>query len=190
MAISSTFVTGQVFTAADANLMANSGLVYVTSGTWASGAITQSFDSVFTSTFINYRVILNVTASAADLGLSAKMRAATVATSLNYKTLTYNAYPGIGSVAASGSNSATAFDVGTVSAADTVVSFDLFRPQTAKITILNGMTDNIQTAFSNSIQWFDIKGHLNNTTAYDGMQFTLGSGTFTGSYIIYGYRIT
>lgn len=185
-----TFTTGEVLTAADTNTyLANSGLVYVTSGTWASGAITQSFDSKFTSSFINYRIILNVTASAADLGFTAKMRAATVATSTGYKTLTYNAYPGIGSVAATGSNAASAFDLGNVSAVDTVVSFDLYRPQTAKITVLNGMTDNIQSAFTNSIQWYDTKGHLNDTTAYDGMQFTLGSGTFTGSYIIYGYRI-
>jgi hypothetical protein len=144
---------------------------------------------VFTSTYTNYRIIANVLASGADIALSAKMRAATVATSSGYKTLTYNAYPGIGSVAATGSNAASAFDLGNVSAVDTVVSFDLYRPQTAKITVLNGMTDNIQSAFSNSIQWYDTKGHLNNTTAYDGMQFTLASGTFTGSYIIYGYRI-
>ena len=166
----------------------NSGLVYVTSGTWASGAITQSFDTTFTSTYTNYRVVINMTASAGDIAFSAKMRAATVATSSNYKTLTYNAYPGIGNVAATGSNAASAFDLGNVSAVDTVVSFDLYRPQTAKITVLNGMTDNIQSAFSNTIQWFDTKGHLNDTTAYDGMQFTLGSGTFTGSYTVYGYR--
>jgi len=183
------FTAGQVLTAAQMTaLQTNIGLTYIDTVTWSSGAITQSFDSKFTSSFINYRLILNVTASAADLGLSAKMRAATVATSSGYKTLTFNAYPTIGDVAATGSNSASAFDMGTVSAVDTVVSFDLYRPQTAKITVLNGMCDNIQTAFSNSIQWFDIKGHLNDTTAYDGMQFTLNSGTFTGSAVIYGYR--
>ena len=166
----------------------NSGLVYIDTVTWSSGSGTQSFDSKFTSTYTNYRLVLNITATGNDVNFSAKMRASTTPTSSNYKTLTYNAYPGIGSVGATGSNAASSFDLGIVSTPDTVSSFDLYRPQIAKITILNGMTDNIQAAYGNTIQWFDTKGHLNDTTVYDGMQFTVSSGTFTGSVVIYGYR--
>ena len=164
------------------------GLEYIDTITWSSGAATQSFDSKFTSTYINYRLILNVTATVNDVGFTARMRAATTPTATNYKVLTYNAYPGIGSVAATGSNASLSFDLGNISTPDTVISFDLYRPQIAKITVLNGMTDNIQAAFSNSIQWFDSKGHLNDTTVYDGMQFTVASGTFTGFAKVYGYR--
>lgn len=166
----------------------NAGLVFLNTTTWASGAITQSFDTKFTSAYSNYKVILTVLASGDDISLTARMRASTVAQSLHYKTAGQNQYPGPTTPVASGSNSATAFDMGVVSATDTIISFDIFRPQEAKITVLDGFTDNIQSAFGNTVQWFKVMGHLNTTAAYDGMQFTLTSGTFTGTATIYGYR--
>jgi uncharacterized alpha/beta hydrolase family protein len=184
-----TFTSGQILTAAQmSQLQANIGLTYIDTVTWSSGAATQSFDSKFTSSFQNYRIILNIDGTSNDAQLSGQMRASTTPTTSNYKVLTFNGYPGIGSPSANGSNAASAFDMGLVSQPDTICSFDLYRPQIAKITILDGMTDNIQSAFSNSIQWFNIFGHLNDTTAYDGMQFTVSGGTFTGSAVIYGYR--
>ena len=57
MAISSTFVTGQVFTAADANLMANSGLVYVTSATVGTTVSSVTVSSCFSATYDNYKII-------------------------------------------------------------------------------------------------------------------------------------
>ena len=52
-----TFTSGEVLTAADTNTyLANSGLVYITGGS-LSGTATQ-FVGCFTSTFTNYRILL------------------------------------------------------------------------------------------------------------------------------------
>lgn len=55
-----TFTTGEVLTASDTNTyLANSGLVVVGSFT-VSGATTMTCDNVFTSTYKNYRVVVNM----------------------------------------------------------------------------------------------------------------------------------
>jgi hypothetical protein len=184
-----TFTAGQILTAAQmTTLQSNIGLAYIDTVTWSSGAATQSFDSKFTSSFTNYKVILIVDGNTNDVGFSAQMRASTTPTTSNYKWVTQMQYPAITAVGVDGSNAATSFSLGAFSDPSTICEFEIYRPQTAAITVIKGNTDNIQGAFGNAIQWFEFRGHLNDTTAYDGMQFTVSGGTFTGSAVIYGYR--
>jgi hypothetical protein len=184
-----TFTAGQILTAAQmTTLQSNIGLTYIDTVTWSSGAATQSFDSKFTSSFTNYKVILTLDGTTNDVALSAQMRASTTPTTSNYKWVSQMQYPAIAAVGVDGSNAASSFSFGSISDPSTVSQFEIYRPQTAAITVVQGMTDNIQGAFSNAIQWYEYRGHLNDTTAYDGMQFTVSGGTFTGSAVIYGYR--
>ena len=61
MAISSTFTTGQVFTAADANLMANSGLVFIKQQTIGNAVSSVSVTSAFSTDYDNYRIVISKT---------------------------------------------------------------------------------------------------------------------------------
>lgn len=185
MATPPVFTAGQVLTAAQMNAV---GLWLIGTTTWSSAAGTQSFDGRFTSDFQNYKVILNIDASNNDVSLNGKLRASGTPVSSDYKWVNNQQYPGIGALGVDGSNSGTAFSLGAVSSPNTICQFEIFRPQAAAITVWSGTTDNIQGAFSNSIQWYEFKGHLNNTNAYDGMEFTVSAGTFTGSASVYGYR--
>ena len=185
-----TFTAGEVLTASDTNtFLANSGLVYVDTVTWSSGAATQSFDGKFTSTYTNYKIILNLDATNNDVLFTSKMRASGSPTSTNYKWVNQNQYVGMPALGIDGSNSATFWQLGTISDTETSGILEIFKPKETKRTIVAGMLDNIQTAFSNGIYWFEFRGHINDTTSYDGMEFTVAAGTFTGSATIYGYRI-
>ena len=55
-----TFTSGQVLTAADTNTyLANSGLVYVTSGTIGVAVSSVTVSSVFSSTYDSYKIVIS-----------------------------------------------------------------------------------------------------------------------------------
>ena len=66
-----TFTTGEVLTASDTNTyLNNGGLVYISGTTVGTGVSSVTVSSAFSSTYDNYRVIINnVDASADAVGL-------------------------------------------------------------------------------------------------------------------------
>ena len=184
MAISSTFVTGQVFTAADANLMANSGLVYI-SGTTTTAA-TIFLDGVFTSTYANYLVTFTSTNVTATGTLNFRVRASTTPLTANYRwgqtTYFYDAGTTFNYSTASASSFPIAVSSGGSYGSGTLT---ILNPQLAQKTSM--MTDGAAD-FSNYIGQSS-RGHVNNTTAYDGIQVYQDSGgTITGTLRVYGIR--
>ena len=133
-----------------------------------SATTTISADSVFTSSFKNYRIIVNTTSgSGSPAEIQMRFRTSGVANS----SALYNM----------GSNATYAFALRTAGGPFTGV-IDLMQPQQAQATFY---TIN----YSDSAQAGGRGGFFNGTTQFDGIQFINSGGTnMTGTIQILGYR--
>jgi hypothetical protein len=186
-----TFTTGEVLTASDTNMyLANSGLTYIGGG--ALSTATTNFQGVFTSTYRDYRIVIdNIgTSASADVYLRLLIGSSeTTGTTAN----NYWAYRGITSSSVSADSAAAAnvaFYIGFTSVgAYTGIGhsiIDISNPQTANKTIASINTFYLTTgafATRNGGCAFDT------TAQFDGFAIkSLSAATLTGNVLIYGYR--
>jgi hypothetical protein len=166
----------------------NMGLVCVKARTTFSAVASITCDSVFTSTYQNYLVLADYT-STAGANVNLVLRTGGVsATGANYS---YQSIQGNGtSITGARVTNNTGFEAGASNGSDsssTIIT--LFKPQVAAGT-------NIQASYNYSGGNFatpvnaEIKGSHSLATSYDGFALSIGSGTFTGSYTVYGYGVT
>ena len=180
MAISSTFVTGQVFTAADANLMANSGLVYVKSATIGTGVSSVTVTNAFSSTYDNYLVVAS--GGTMTVGTAIKLQLGAASTGY-YGTLMYGLYTGGALINASDNNNSVFSYVGGGGTDNYTMAVQLFSPYLAKTTRIG----------SSAVHWVSNFGSYNgvqtNATSFTDFTFAPISGTMTGgTVLVYGYR--
>jgi hypothetical protein len=183
-----TFTTGEVLTASDTNTyLANSGLVYITSGALSSTA--TNFAGCFTSTFNNYRIVIdgiNVSASA-DIYIQF-LNGTTPKTTNSY----FWAYTGLridGVAMNTNSSNNTKAYTGISSTVGGLVlgsgSLDIFGPQQTQRTWISGSSVGYETDYvthSGMALW-------NGTESFDGFRvLTQSASTVTGNVTIYGYR--
>jgi hypothetical protein len=179
-----TFTTGEVLTASDTNTyLANSGLVYVGSGTLSLTTSATNVTGVFSSTYKNYRVLLNVTARSTTSRVDMKYIVGTTPTSLNY----YQA--GIGSDYVSNtviyyqrSNGDFQF-YGLSSSGLLSLSMDIFNPNRALQTTHVGNTSDVNTGYA-----YSLGGEAANTNQFTGFQLFTSTGTATVEYQVFVYR--
>ena len=172
-----TFTT-EVLTSADTNTyLANAGLVYVTSATIGSGVSSVAVASAFSSTYDNYKIIVNGGIGNTSQAISMIL---TGSTASYYQILAYWAYSTGTPTVATSNNAASWQYIGESSANANTVDIDIINPNLAKYTYFNG-------AYMGSVAG-TIAGYHGVATAYTG--FTLGvAGTMTGGTItVYGYR--
>jgi hypothetical protein len=167
----------------------SSGFVCVKSETTFTGATTVEADSVFSSAYTNYKMFIRYqTSSTGDIYL--RLRASGVsATGANYNS---QLVAGTGA-AASGfrETSQTSMYVGDDSngAFWSTIELTIYAPNVAEPTLVTSINNRNTGAYTaNTSQVFAANHTL--STAYDGVQITLGSGTITGAYTIYGYGKT
>jgi hypothetical protein len=184
-----TFTTGEVLTAADTNTyLANSGLVYVAGG--ALSTATTNFSSCFTSTYTNYRVIIDSPScsATADIYIKYLTGTTTPTTAANY----YWAFTGLTSGGVASNNSANAQTVGYTgwsapgAGGTGGISIDFFQPNLASNTMAN-----INTSLLGTGVYISRVGQLawDATTVFTGFQITSGgASTLGGNVSIYGYR--
>ena len=189
MTVSSTFVSGQVFTATDANLMANSGLTYITDGSLSS--TTTDFTSVFSATYDSYRIVISSIALSATGDIYWRL----LSGSTPLTTATYQwALTGI-TVGGGASNSTAAAqtigytgvtnDTGVAGEVAGSVSIDLHGPFLSQRTLGTSASQSFPT------DWAHRTGYIGNmaTGSYNGIRFLTNAGpTMTGRVFIYGYR--
>ena len=153
-----------------------------------SGVSSQSINDVFSTTYNNYRIQVNITSNTtgdADLLLRMRVSGADNSTSGNYR---YSGlYVGSNATTVVGSNSgasATSFIVGSV-ATPGYTTIDLYNPFESVKTGYNALANYIDTT---PISYtFFRGGALTVTTSYTG--FTLipgGAGNITGSVSVFG----
>jgi hypothetical protein len=179
-----TFTTGEVLTAADTNTyLANSGLVYVGSGTLSLTTSATNVTGVFSSTYKNYRVLFYVSARSTTNSVDMKYIVGTTPTSTGY----YQA--GIGGEYASNavvyyprSNGSAQFS-GLNVASPTGLTMDIFNPNRTGNTLHTGAASDAATGYA-----FSLGGENINSSQFTGFQLFTSTGTATVEYQVFGYR--
>jgi hypothetical protein len=141
-----------------------------------------SLNSIFSATYTNYRVIINLTSAASDGGMRLRLRVGgTDATGSNY--LTRNIYiDGNSTVSAAYSTQTSSF-IGSADAAGNIIITDFLNPYSTKFTYITG-----QNLSGTNSQMNGLVHNLANS--YDGFTlYNTGSVNMTGTVSVYGYQI-
>jgi hypothetical protein len=185
-----TFTSGSVLTASDTNTyLANSGLVYISEGSTSSSVIGLNFNNVFSSTYDNYRIVIDyfrpVTASRF---VALQLRVGGVDTATNY----YYAYRGIytdGTSADLVGVAAAFVDIGVFNSSNTLslssATIDIFAPNKTEKTFFNINSSLFDSKFGarNGMAEHDT------STSFTGFSlYTNGGNMTTLRCKIYGYR--
>jgi hypothetical protein len=153
-------------------------------------ASSVSLNGCFSSTYRNYKIIIDLTASSATSDIVMRMRAGgvnTAGTSYRYQRLRNVSTTVTGQAETSGVGTDEWFLGENVTGAEAGSAFfdiTMITPNVAKYTNFYSMSSNYSTA---SIGMYTA-GVLRDSTQYDGFSFYAISGTITGLVSVYGYN--
>jgi len=179
-----TFTTGEVLTAADTNTyLANSGLVYITSGALSGSA--TNFVGCFTSAYTNYRIVLHgVGVNNPASWVYLRFLVGSTPTSTRY----FGSHMGLNSLGGTSypvwNNAPQTYLMNTDTGTQSNGSFDIYQPQLAKVTGLMGQSANQQT--TNFLQ-YQGGGVQDSTTQFDGFRID-ADYAIAGTVTVFGYR--
>ena len=187
-----TYTAGEVLTASSLNDNLTyldgkgSGLVCVKAETAFSAASSVTADGVFTSAYTNYRVLVRYNTSTSN-NVSFKLRAAAVDTSTNYnfQVLAVSST----SVTGTRSTSQTSAEFGQNSNGSffCLASLEISGPQLAEPTVYTSTVVDHDGSGYTTPSFLSYGGNQSSSTAFDGINLLVATGTMTGSYTIYGY---
>ena len=183
-----TFTSGEVLTAADTNAyLNNGGLVYITQAT-ATTVNALSINNCFTSTYQNYRIIINQSAMSGNFAMGIRFRVGGADdTTANTQYMANSSTAAGGSSVLSGANQ-DQLVLGFVGSASPNAgsSIDVFSPQEAARTWGTTLRYEYDSANYVSRSGSFVKDEV---TSYDGFSlFAGGAATFSGKVYVYGYR--
>jgi hypothetical protein len=164
------------------------GLVCVKSETAVSAAASATADNVFTSAYTNYRLMINYTTSTTG-NIALRLRVGGVSASTNYNIQQLEV--GGSTLNNARNTSQTEFRSFIYSNGDfkSAGNADIFQPQLATPT--NFIVMDSSSLGGLTTPYLAIRtGNHSTATAYDGIEILAESGTWTGSYTIYGYGKT
>jgi|LakMenE18May11ns_1017448.scaffolds.fasta_scaffold9485640_1 hypothetical protein len=173
--------TTQYYDGAAWQTLGPSGMTLVASGSTSSAA-SLTLDGVFTSSYRNYKLFINGTASADDVDFFLNFRTggATNSAASYTRLTTSSAAAGITRTALTGQTSLRGIlECGTT---QMVLEANFYAPQVA---IATGYISQGGAMSSSNYQRFTA-ATFTNTTQFDGVIFSPGSGTFTIQYRLYG----
>jgi hypothetical protein len=159
-------------------------LILLNTGSFTTSSQVSLPDNTFTSTYRNYRLIVNFTCTASNY-FTLRLRAGgSDDTNNNYSsTYAYFYYGSNGISADDRAPSATSWSrMGYTETSNQHNGvYDIFQPQEAKSTNISGLYNRAAVGCSTC---FGIKDA---TTQFDSLSLIPGGGTITGNYSIYGY---
>lgn len=163
-----------------------SGLVCVKAETAVSTATSATADSIFTSTYTNYLLLVNFQTSADQLCI--KLRASGVSTGANYNTqqILVDSTSITSSKVTGQANIRIQQSVGVESS----TLIHIFNPQLAKPTRLTQHTVVHNTDYTTGLNLNLRASNQSDSTQFDGIELLALTGTWTGNYAIYGYSKT
>ena len=166
---------------------AGAALTCVKAQTAFSAVSSVTADSVFTSSYTNYRIIFNYTTSSTG-GLVLKLRIGGSSTGSGYNAQIIEANnTSLGASRSAGSTyPVSEWSNGNFNSTAVV---DIFNPQVATVTTLQSNGATTLGAFNAPFIKLSY-GNQDTTTQFDGVEFLPGSGTITGSYTIYAFGKT
>lgn len=149
-----------------------------------TAATAASINVCFTTAFDNYLFVIDVTHST-SAALTAKLRAAGVdsAASLYEQILAHFV---TSAVTVSTSSANASFNVQGIGALQTIAELRIAQPALSAVTYLKADATAMTSATVPAKATYD--GSYNATTVFDGITFTAGAGTLTGTIRIYGYN--
>jgi len=166
------------------------GLVFIKAQTFSSVS-SVNVNNVFSSSFDNYKMLVNVTGNTINGPIYMRMRSGGVDTATSvYTWAGLNSYSGsaITSHVGSGGTQTYFFVSGAHATNYTNMpfTFEILQPYATYRTTIYGLHPNPVTPQS----YFNyLGGAMNNTTSYDGLTLYHGSGgNLSGVVRIYGYR--
>jgi hypothetical protein len=156
-----------------------SGLVYITGASFTTVTSVSLPASTFTTTYRNYKIMFEVTATSASGSTSIRMRAAgSDNTTSNYRQME------VGITQANSATNNARDNVTNWEGFSGPISMDVFSPQATLVThVIGGYTNS--NPFS--IIGRNLNGIFVATTSFDSMSFICSSGNFTGYYRVYGW---
>lgn len=150
-----------------------------------SGVSSLSLNGCFSSTYENYRIVVNLTSTDNNEFRWRGRTSGSDNTNANYVFQILEAY--VSSVGASRTSGATYGYAGYLDASGTAsYILDFFSPQTTRAT---GMSSTVlrNYAASSPVIMF-INNGFTSTTSFDSVTLYPGSGTITGTVRVYGYK--
>ena len=166
---------------------ASGGYVLIGSTTTFSASSSVSIDSLFDSTYTNYKVITQFTCSLNDTNIYIKLRAAGSDTSTNYVNPTFR-FNTAGSTSEEGSTSSWKI-ISAGSTETNSADLTIYNPAASKHTTLTTMGYGSYNPTSNSGYGNFAVGRQKSTTSFDGISIIPSTGTITGTVQIYGLAI-
>lgn len=165
------------------------GVVYITGASFTTATSFSLPNSTFTSTYRNYKVMIQLTALSSDSTLTMRLRTSgTDNTAASYRTAGYGGNS-TGTTASVTGNAQTSWNFAEQDAGISgyVLTMDLFSPQLATFTAATGQYHYfLQTP--NGSQSIAFTAHHDSTTQFDALSFISSvSSSMTGIYRVYGY---
>jgi hypothetical protein len=162
------------------------GLVCVKAETAVSAAASATADSIFTSSYTNYLLLVNFTTSADQLCIRLRAGGVSTATGYNTQQLIVDDTTITGARVTSQVNIRIQQSVGAESSS----LIHIFNPQLAIPTRLTMHTSLNNSNYTTGLNLNMRASNQSGSTAFDGIELLALTGTWTGNYAIYGYSKT
>jgi hypothetical protein len=162
------------------------GLTYITQAT-PSAQTSISIDNCFTSTYENYRIVMNLSSIATDGSITLRLRVGGVDTSTNYVSQRLGATGGtvFASANVAGTDEMLILNGVAAQPRTSAIGFDIFAPQLVTDTtcvVSYGLLDVI-----NGSAVLTVWNAQNSDTSFDGFTVLCGSA-ISGTIRVYGYQ--
>ena len=178
MATPPDFVAGQILTAAQMNKI---GLWLVKTQTIGTAVSSVAVTNAFSADYENYKIIVSGGVGSGDSNLLLTLGASATTYYWGQPNVPYST----GTVAGAAGNNTTSWRAGFGSLNALQMNCDLFQPNVAKFTAMQGMIAGVATTGTGS----SVGGYHATATAYTDFTITPSTGTITGGTIyVYGYR--
>lgn len=171
----------------------DSGLVHIVTTTGTGVSSISLPQGTFTSTYNNYRIIIDVSDSTTDNSFTARLRASgTDNTSSVYNNAVFYVTSGASTGVAANSTTATSWDIGYMAnaASGGLIVLEVFNPFASTVTFASVHQNRLDVAAGSTGNGEMRIGTLSHssTTSFDSLSVIRASGNMTGSIYVYGYR--
>ena len=165
-----------------------SGSISATGAVSFTSASAISLNDVFSSTYDNYRIVLNISSqNTAGNAVTMRLRVSGSDATTNYFTYSYHTRTSLGAIGADNGNPGSVFFVGYANPTYPTASVtDIYSPFETRKTV-----GTMQFMGGDSTTFFGSQGGFVHDTSASYTGFTIlaaSGGTITGSVSIYGYK--